>query len=183
MQQWSAEERASVARLLDEFIDRPIARRHQPTRRLLVVVVTCAGAALLLPWIAYLSLSLPRSHSVGAWNVLWIGFDGALASCLAATGWWVVGRRQAAILGLAVAATLLVCDAWFDVCLGWNTSDQSSALISAAVIELPVAVLMGSSAIRILQRSSEIVGQLRGQVDAPQSVWTQRFVMLPPGAD
>jgi hypothetical protein len=52
------------------------------------------------------------------------------------------------------------------------------ALVSAAV-ELPVAALMASGALRILQRSSAIVWQLRGRSDMPQSMWKRQFVMLP----
>ena len=85
------------------------------------------------------------------------------------------------MFGLLVAATLLMCDAWFDVCLAWNTSDQLWSLLSAAV-EVPLAVLLAGSALRILRRTSRIVRQLRGQVDGPDSVWRQRFVMLPPEA-
>ena len=180
VQQWSPEERSKVARLLDEFVDRPTVHR-QPRQRLVVIIVTCAGAAVLIPWIGFLATSLPRSHSVRAWNVVWIGFDIALAASLGVTGWWVLQRRQVAMFGLLVAATLLVCDAWFDVCLAWNTSEQFAALLGAAV-EIPLAVLLAGSALRILRRSSGIVRQLRGQIDGADSVWQQRFVMLPPDA-
>ena len=180
VQQWSTEERAHVARLLDELVVRPSLGRRPPKQRLLVVVVTCIGAAVLVPWIAFLSVSLPRSHSVRQWNVVWVGFDIALAACLGLSGWWVVQRRQLAILGLVVAATLLVCDAWFDMCLAWGTSEQTWALVGAA-IELPVAALMAGSALRILRRTSAVVQQLRGRTDAPESLWKQQFVMLPPG--
>ena len=110
---------------------------------------------------------------------MWVGFDTALAVSLGITGWWVIQRRQLAVIALAVAAALLVCDAWFDVCLSWNTSDQAWALVGVA-IELPIAALMATSVVRILQRSSAIVRQLRGQDAAHQSIWKQRFVMLPP---
>ena len=93
-----------------------------------------------------------------AWNVVWIGFDSALAVCLGVTGWWVLQRRQLAMFGLVAAATLLLCDVWFD------------------------AALLAGSALRILRRTSRIVRQLRGEVDGPDSVWTQRFVMVPPEA-
>ncbi len=180
VQHWSVEERARVARLLDELIDRPtLDQRRPPKQRRMIVLATCLGAALLVPWIAYLSVSLPRSHSVRAWNVLWIGFDIALALCLGLTGWLVLQRRQPAMLGLTVAATLLMCDAWFDVCLAWNTPEQTWALLSAA-IEVPLAVLMASGALRILRRTSAVVRQLRGNTDAPASIWKERFVMLRP---
>ena len=63
VQQWSPEERSRVARLLDELVDRPMLHR-QPKQRLVVIVVTCAGAAVLIPWIGFLSASLPRTYSV-----------------------------------------------------------------------------------------------------------------------
>jgi hypothetical protein len=177
---WSADERARVARLLDEFIDRPAVNRP-PKLRIIVIALTFVGAALLIPWIVYLSTALPRAYSVRTWNVVWVGFDIALAVCLGVTGWWVLQRRQVAMLGLIVTAALLACDAWFDVCLAWNTSDQAAALLSAAV-ELPLAAVLAVSAVRILGRSARITQELRGEVGRPDSVWEQRFVMLPPDA-
>ncbi len=146
-------------------------------------MVTCAGAVVLLPWIAYLASSLPRSHSVRAWNVAWVGFDVILAVCFGCTGWWLLQRRQVAILGLVVTATLLCSDAWFDVSLGWGSSEQLWALVSAALFELPIGALMVASALRILRRSSAVVAQLRGQPGPPASIWKQRFVMLAPDED
>ena len=180
VERWSPEERSRVARLLDEFVERP-AMQRPPKQRLFVILVTCIGAAVLIPWIAFLSLSLPKSYSVRAWNIVWIGFDIALATGLAVTGWWVLQRRQVAMFGLVVTATLLLCDAWFDVCLAWNTSDQTWALLSAAV-EIPLAAFLAASALRILGRSARIVRQLRGQRVGADSVFRQRFVMLPPDA-
>jgi hypothetical protein len=177
VERWSAEDRARLARLLDEFIERPAMNRPPKLRRV-VTMLTCVGAAALIPWIAFLSMSLPRSYSVRAWDVVWIGFDIALALCLGVTGWWVLQRRQVAMFGLIVSATLLVCDAWFDVCLAWHTSDQTWALLSAA-IEVPLAALLAGSAMRILRRTARIVRQLRGQIGGSDSVWRQRFVMLP----
>jgi hypothetical protein len=180
VQRWSVEERAQVARVLDEFVDRPPRGTRTPRQRVLLLVVTCVGAVLLLPWIAYLAASLPRSHSVRAWNVAWVGFDVLLAVCFGITGWWLLQRRQVAILGLSVTATLLLCDAWFDVSLGWGSSEQLWAIVSAALLELPIAALMVASALRILKRSSVVVAQLRGQLNPPVSIWKQRFVMIAP---
>ncbi len=180
IERWSPEERARVARLLDAFVERPSMQRP-PRQRLAVIAVTCAGAVALIPWITYLSLSLPRSYSVRAWNVAWVGFDIALAACLAVTGWWILRRRQLAMFGLVAAATLLLCDAWFDVVLAWNTSDQHWAILSAFV-EVPLALFLTASALRILGRSAHIVRRLRGVDDAGLSIWRERFAMLPPDA-
>ncbi len=169
-----------MARLLDEFVDRPALKRP-PRLRLVVMVLTGVGAAALIPWIAFLSTSLPRSYSVRSWNVVWIGFDIALALCLGVTGWFVLQRRQIAMFGLIVVATLLVCDAWFDVCLAWNTSDLSWALLSAAV-EVPLAAVFAATALRVLGRTARIVRQLRGQTGGSVSIWHERFAMVPPDA-
>ena len=110
----------------------------------------------------------------------WAGFDVVLALCFGLTGWLLLQRRQLAILGLGIAATMLFCDAWFDVSLGWGSSEQGWALISAALFELPIAALMIAGALRILRRSSAVVAHLRGQPGPPAPIWRQRFVMLPP---
>jgi hypothetical protein len=178
--QWTPAQRAELARILDQYVSRPVPASRMHRRRAVVIAVTVAGSALLLPWIAYLSVTLPRSHSVRTWNVAWIGFDVALASALATSGWLVGKRRQLAMLGLIVAATLLVCDAWFDVCLSWNTSDQGWSLAAAGLVELPSAALLATSAVLVLRRSSVIVQQLRGRGDAPVRIWRQPFLMVPP---
>lgn len=181
IQGWSGPERAQVARLLDECVERPGAGNRPPKQRLILLLVTCAGAVLLLPWIAYLAASLPRSQSVSTWRLAWVGFDVVLAACFGLTGWWLLGRRQVAILGLSGTAALLFCDAWFDVSFGWGSSEQLLALLSAALFELPIAALMMAGALRILWRSSVVIAQLRGQPTPPESIWKQRYVMLAPG--
>ena len=81
------------------------------------------------------------------WNIAWIGFDVALAAWSSGTGWLVVQRRQVAMLVSLLRRRFLLCDAWFDVCLSWNTSEQAWALATAALVELPAAVLLATSAL------------------------------------
>lgn len=169
-----------MARLLDEMVDRPSPGRRAPRLRVLVIAVTLVGALVLIPWIGFLSASLPRTHSVRAWRLVWVGFDIGLAVTLGVTGWWVLRRRQVAVLGLAVTTTLLVCDAWFDVCLAWHTSEQARALLNAGLVELPVAAVTAAGAVRIMARTGAVVRQLRGQVGPPRSVWSEKLVMVPP---
>lgn len=175
---WSLEERSRVARLLDELVERPNVRRP-PKQRVLVLAATWIGAVVLIPWSVFLSNALPKAYSVRAWNVVWVGYDLALAVCLGATGWWVLHRRQVAVLGLAVTTTLLLADTWFDVCLAWNTPDEKWAVLSA-LVEVPVALLLAVSALRMLNQTSHVVRQLRGHLDGPNSVWRQPMVTVPP---
>ena len=174
---WTEAERRELARVLDEFIPRPPIKGPLRRRRMLVLVITGGGAILLGPWIAYLTSVLPPTESGGAWRTAWVGLDSALAITLAATAWLVWQRRSLAIVGLAVSATLLIVDAWFDVCLSWGTSEQWGAIISAFAINLPVSAFLITSIVTMLQRTFAVVQQLRGAPSEPVSVWRQPVVM------
>ena len=138
------------------------------------------GALVMLPWIGYLASSLPLAESGGAWRVAWVGFDIMLAFVLMTTAWLGSRRRQVAVLGLLVASTMLVTDAWFDVALSYGTGEQWGAILSAALLEVPFAILLASSAISILQRTSSTVARLRGHEGPPPTLWHQQFLVAPP---
>jgi hypothetical protein len=176
---WSEAERLELARILDELIPRALIKGPLRRRRMLVLVITGGGAILLGPWIAYLTSVLPPTESGGAWRTAWVGLDSALAVTLAATAWLVWHRRSLAMVGLAVSATLLLVDAWFDVCLSWGTSEQWGAIFSACVINLPVSAYLITSIVTMLQRTFAVVQQLRGAPPEPVSVWRQPVVMEP----
>ena len=150
-----------------------------------MILVTATGAVLLLPWIGYLSVSLPRSHSVRAWDVLWVGFDIVLACCFALTDWLIVQRRQLAMFGLVVVATLLVLRRVTvrRVPVAEHRGTTVDEYAAAVLVELPVAFLLATSAVRILRRTLAITQLLQGHGASPISLWQQRFVMLPPTED
>jgi uncharacterized membrane protein len=81
------------------------------------------GAVVLIPWTLVLAYRLPARHTAHYWDVAWVGFDIALAAALGATGWAVARRSEWAPVAAAVAATLLLCDAWFDNVLA-NSRDE-----------------------------------------------------------
>ncbi|WP_412539396.1 helix-turn-helix domain-containing protein [Longispora sp. K20-0274] len=111
------------------------------SRRILLTLL--AGASVgLVPWIVYLSGSLPDEHATDQWRVAWVGFDIALAACFAASVWLGWRRHRAAVPLLAGTAALLCCDAWFDVLLCWNGPDRWVSVALAALVELPVAVVL-----------------------------------------
>ncbi len=176
---WSPSERASVARLLDEVADRPEMTGRLRRQRRLIIAVTGFGALLLVPWIVFLSFELSDRAAGGAWRVAWVGFDLALVAAFATTAWLVWQRRQLAITGLFICSTLLVVDAWFDVCLSWGTSEQVGALLTAAFGEIPLAVVMAATALTIMRRTMRMVLVLRGLPPRSARLRTQRFVMAP----
>ena len=81
---------------------------------------------------------------------------------------------------LVVTPTLFVCDAWFDVWLSWGTSEGTAAIVTAFAAELPLAVLLASSATTMLRRSARIVHQLRGPAGEPVPLRCPLVVTLPP---
>jgi hypothetical protein len=97
-------------------------------------------AGLMIPWNTYLALTLPSRQVAHHYDVAWVGYDVALMLALLATG--VAAWRRASWLGVtaAVAATLLVVDAWFDVVSSVGVG-ALEALLLAVAVELPLAAL------------------------------------------
>ncbi len=108
--------------------------------RTLILLATCCVA--LVPWIVYLAFSLPTGYTAQDWSAVWVGFDVLLLIALAATALSALLRRHIVILLAAITATLLICDAWFDVLLDWGTPAVWSSLASAVFVELPLAFFL-----------------------------------------
>ena len=98
-------------------------------------------AVVLIPWTALLFITLPRHYGANHWWLAWGGFDVALGLSLAATAFFSVRRSSYGEIAAAITGTLLVCDAWVDVMTSRRTSDVVQAIVSALLIELPLAVL------------------------------------------
>ena len=111
-------------------------------RRRVTMEVIWVCAAALVPWTIYLGLSLPADFNTRHWAVAWTGFDVLELLALGATAYFGWKRRQALIASAIAAATLLICDAWFDITLNLGTSQIWWSLGSAAFIELPLAFFL-----------------------------------------
>jgi hypothetical protein len=99
-----------------------------------------------------------------------------------ATGWAAWRRRQVLIIFLVVLATLLCCDAWFDVVLDARTAGFELSLLSAVVIELPLAALAGWGARRLLQMNVAVVRRYEGEPGPSPSLWQARLIGGRPGS-
>jgi hypothetical protein len=95
-------------------------------------------SVVLIPWIVYLGFSLPERQVSHHYAAAWVGFDVFELIALAATGFLALRRSRYLALASASAATLLVCDAWFDV-LTSPRRHMLESVILALVIELPLA--------------------------------------------
>jgi hypothetical protein len=106
----------------------------QPAFRWLVRLVA-VSAAVLFPWAAYLAVTLPASVSARHWPLAWTGFDVALAGGLAATAWLAIRRDRRLAFPAVSTATLLLADAWFDVCTA-----PAGGPLAVAVADMSVEV-------------------------------------------
>lgn len=114
--------------------ERPIVPAWAP--RLLLLT-----AAALVPWTILLFLDLPRRHVAHHWDLAWTGFDVALAAALAATAYGIARRAAIVRTSATVAATLLICDAWFDMTTSGDDTQFWLAFALAVGIEIPLAVV------------------------------------------
>jgi hypothetical protein len=95
-------------------------------------------SVVLIPWIVYLAFSLPAREVSHHYAAAWVGFDVFELIALAATGYFALRRSRYLALASASAATLLVCDAWFDI-LTSPRRQMLESIVLAVVIELPLA--------------------------------------------
>ena len=116
-----------------------------------VLVVIVGACILLAAWIGVLAVTLPKFYHTGSWRGAWVGFDVALLGAFAVTGWTAWRRRQLLIICLVVLASLLLCDAWFDVVLDVRTPGFVASVLSALLVELPLALLAIAMARRLLR--------------------------------
>ena len=98
-------------------------------------------AIVLLPWTAYLLITLPDGYAANHWSIAWAGFDIGLGIALVLTSIAIARRHAFSEVAATITGTLLICDAWFDILTSRGTSDVVQAIISAVLIELPLAVL------------------------------------------
>jgi hypothetical protein len=154
----------------------PSARR----RRFEVLTVATVGIVVLVPWIIYLTMTLPQDHSSSGWRLAWVGFDMALIAALAATVWCTLQRRQAVLMVLLVSGVLLVCDAWFDVTLSRGSTEVVASILTAALIELPVAVLFFATYHRVLRALTHMVWHQLGRPGEPPPLRHMPLLLVPP---
>jgi hypothetical protein len=143
----------------------------------LVSIIACAA---LVAWIVVLVLTLHRSFHTHHWKGAWVGFDFFLLLAFAATGWAFWRGRQIVIACLIVTGTLLCCDAWFDIVLDAGTADVWLSVISALVIELPLAFLMFNAARRLIRLSALLAVSQSAEEGDPDDPAGRRAHSLPP---
>jgi hypothetical protein len=163
LRRMTPEERACLARALvslnaEHITPAPISQR----RRRLLIAACLVGVLVLAVWIGVLEVKLPRLYRAGGWRAAWVGFDIGLLLVFAATAWAAWRRRQVLIACLMVLATLLCCDAWFDTTLDWGTRGFTVSLLSALLVELPLAAVALIGARRLIRLTAGRLELLSG---------------------
>jgi hypothetical protein len=148
-------ERRCLARQIAEMdYPHPLLDLNLDRRRRIGSVFFAIACVVLVAWIVVLIMTLRREYTATHWRLAWVGFDFVLLGAFAATGWAFWRGRQIVIAGLLITATLLCCDAWFDVILDLRTDDMWPSIASAILIELPLAFLMLNAARRLIRMSA-----------------------------
>ena len=136
-----------------------------------VIAFTAGACVFLVIWIAVLALTLPRFYHTGSWRGAWVGFDLAELAMFAVTGWAAWRRRQILIICLIVLATLLLSDAWFDVVLDVRTGGFLPSLLSALLVEVPLATLAILVARRLLRLTIGQIMRYEGMTGKVPPLW------------
>jgi hypothetical protein len=131
----------------------------------LVLILLCVAA--LIPWTVYLAVTLPNRYEARNWVATWVGFDIVLTIMLFLTAIFGYRQRQLLFPTAFASGVLLLCDAWFDVLTSHPGSDRLQALLSAAVIELPLAFVLIAGPLRLLR----YVAIRNGLVDPGLRIW------------
>lgn len=98
------------------------------------------AAMALIPWTAYLAVTLPKRNLNTHYRAAWVGFDLVLAGAIILTA-YLAFKMDARVQFPAIAtATLLLVDAWFDVMTSNRGAATVEALALAFFFEIPAAV-------------------------------------------
>ncbi len=133
-----------LERPLSDVIDPVYLARIRRIRLSLMV----GGSAVMIPWLGYLSTTLPEDYVAHNWPLTWLGFDVLLMAFMLTTAALGYLRRQLLIPAAFTTGVLMVCDAWFDLTTA-GPRDVWLSVASAVLIELPLAAFMIFSALRL----------------------------------
>jgi hypothetical protein len=131
---------------LSDVIDPLLLARIRRIRLGLMV----GGSIAMIPWLGYLSWTLPANYVAHNWTLTWVGFDILLVAFMLATAVLGYLRRQLLVLAAFTTGVLLICDAWFDLMTA-GPKDVWLSVTTALLIEVPLAIFMIFSAQRLLR--------------------------------
>jgi hypothetical protein len=135
-----------LERPLHDVIDPALLARLRRIRLTLMIV----GSIAMIPWLVYLSMTLPENYVAHNWTATWVGFDVLLMAFMVATAVFGYLRRQVLLFAAFTSGVLLICDAWFDLMTA-GPNDLGLSIVTALLIELPLGIFMITGAQRIMR--------------------------------
>jgi hypothetical protein len=99
-----------------------------------------AAAAVLLPWIGVLAVTLPRRQFDLHYRAAWVGFDLLLVFAIIRTAYMAFRIDPRVQIPATATATLLIVDAWFDMTTSGSHRQFFEAFVLAVLVEIPAAV-------------------------------------------
>ena len=129
--------------------------------------IMIAAVAIMVPWTIFLAVTLPMHFHAHDWSVAWVGFDSVLMVVLLSTAWAAWFRRQILAMMSVVAATMLLCDAWFDVNTSIGTKDQFLSILTALIANVPLATFFILLARHIMLRTAAVLAVALNTGPAP----------------
>ena len=121
-------------------------------------------------WTIYLAFTLPDHFDTAYWSIAWVGFDAALITVLGFATWAAYFQKQILVAASIVAATLLICDAWFDVVMSFGSQDHLFTIAGALLVELPLAIFFIMLARRIMKRTLGVYRAMIGEDQVPEQI-------------
>jgi hypothetical protein len=172
LRRMTRDERRELARTLAAIdLPHPLLDPRSRRRRRLGLLVMTACCVALAAWIAVLLQTLPGRYTSSDWRAVWVGLDIAELLGFAATAWAAWHQRQIVIFLMIVTGTLLLCDAWFDLALDYGSSGFTASILSAVLVEIPLAFALFAGARRLVRVTFETVIQLSGGSGPAPPLW------------
>lgn len=126
-----------------------------------------AAGVVLLPWIGFLAVTLPRRQFDLHYRAAWVGFDLLLVFAITRTAYMAFRVDQRVQISATATATLLIVDAWFDMTTSGGRGQFFEALLLAVFVEIPAAVFSIYVARQVNRRTLELAREAGPGPGAP----------------
>jgi hypothetical protein len=119
-----------------------------------ITLLFALAAVALVPWLIHLSHTLPVTHLDRDWDKAWAGLDIAEFAAIGLTALFGALRSNWIIITSTAAGTLLLFDAWFDTTTAGNVHEHTISILSAILLEIPLAAIAYFVAYKATRRIS-----------------------------
>ncbi|HSX31141.1 MAG TPA: hypothetical protein VLE99_04450 [Candidatus Saccharimonadales bacterium] len=99
------------------------------------------SAVVLVPWVLHLGSVLPKRVVSPHWHMAWVGLDVMLIVMMGLNALALLKRSAWVIMSASIVGGMLVIDAWFDLLTSSQGREFDQAVVSAACIEIPLALV------------------------------------------